>query len=99
MLLEAHVEWQLQHRCLQIEGMTDCAAPAIAAAAVPQITLHAACTMATLTLDLVRVQITGAPEAGTLLEGIEVRTPLLLCWLEKVRRRPVVRAAPVPFFR
>jgi TolB-like protein len=44
-----------------------------------------------MTLDLGAAQIMGRPEDGAFLEGIEVRTPAFLRWLEEMRRRETVR--------
>ena len=49
-----------------------------------------------LTLDLDRVELLGGPEQGAFLEGIEVRTPAFMRWLEEKRRPAAVpRAADV----
>jgi TolB-like protein len=48
-----------------------------------------------LTLNLDRVALVGAPGLATFLEGIEVRTPAFLRWLEEMRRRPAA-AVSVP---
>jgi TolB-like protein len=47
-----------------------------------------------LILDLGKIEFLGGPEAGDFLEGIEVRTPLFLRWLEDMRRRAAAQAAP-----
>ncbi|MCA3643636.1 MAG: hypothetical protein IOC63_17640 [Methylobacterium sp.] len=56
-------------------------------------------TVTELALDLDRVEFRGGPEQGAFLEGIEVRTPAFLRWLEEKRRPAAVPrpadAAPV----
>lgn len=53
-------------------------------------------TSTDLRLDLERVEWLGQPGQGVFLEGIDVRTPAFVRWLDDVRRRPAARAGAAP---
>jgi TolB-like protein len=53
-------------------------------------------TSTDLRLDLERVEWLGQPGQGVFLEGIDVRTPAFLRWLDDMRRRPAARAGAAP---